>query len=172
MLELSKSEYASFFQPYVDILGENSKGVINNLEDSLNRALLVLENISEPKQSYRYEEGKWTIKELVQHIIDSERVFGYRALTFSRNDTTLLPGFDENDFVKYSNANDRSYGEMLEELKVVRLSTILLFTSFDASDFINVGVASGKSMSVKALGYIVSGHLLHHLKIIEERYLI
>ena len=172
MLELSKSEYASFFQPYVDILDGNSKGIIYNLEDSLNRTLLVLENISEAKQSFRYAEGKWTIKELVQHVIDSERVFGYRALTFGRNDTTHLPGFDENDFVKYSNANDRSYAEMLEELKVVRLSTILLFKSFNASDFIKSGIASGKSISIKALGYIISGHLLHHLKIIEERYLI
>ncbi|MBJ2173180.1 DinB family protein [Aureibaculum sp. A20] len=172
MLELSKSEYASFFQPYIDILDGNSKGIIYNLEDSLNTALLILEDISKAKQLYKYEVDKWTIKELVQHIIDSERVFGYRALTFSRNDTTPLPGFDENQFVQYSNANDRSYGELLEELKVVRLSTILLFKSFDIADFEKVGVASGKSMSLKALGYIISGHLLHHLKIIEERYLI
>ncbi len=172
MLELNLNEYASFYQPYIDILDNNSKGVIKNLEDSIRQALLLLEDLSEEKQYYRYDDGKWTIKELIQHIIDTERVFAYRTLAFARNDATSLPGFDENDYVLHSNSNLRPYHDLILELKTVRTSSILLFKSLDNSDLEKTGVASGKLISVKALGYITSGHLLHHLKIIKERYLV
>lgn len=172
MLALNASEYASFYQPYIDVLEENSNGIIKNLEDSLHVGLCLLEDLTEEKQLFRYADGKWTIKELVQHIIDSERVFSYRALVFSRKDIVPLPGFEESDYVKNSRANERPYDDLLEELKVVRLSTILLFKSFNKADLQNSGNASGKLISVRALGYITSGHLLHHLKIIKQRYLV
>lgn len=172
MSKLTKSQYPAYFKPYIEVLGTDIQSIITHLESSLEKALEVLSGVSEEKQQYRYAAGKWTIKELVQHIIDSERVFGYRALAFSRNDTTTLPGFDENDYVLHSNANKRAYKDLLEELKSVRLSTILLFKSFEDSDLKKAGTASGKLMSTRALGYIVSGHLLHHLRVVEERYLI
>ncbi|MDY7393928.1 DinB family protein [Aureibaculum sp. 2210JD6-5] len=172
MSKLTESQYPAYFKPYVEILGTEVKSIVTHLESSLEKSLNLLSDASEEKQLYRYAEGKWTIKELVQHIIDSERVFGYRALTFARKDTTPLPGFDENNYVLHSNANDRGYKELLEELKLVRASTVLLFKSFGESDLISKGTASGKTISVNVLGYIISGHLLHHLKIIEDRYLI
>lgn len=171
MLELKSNEYAPFFKPYINILDKNIEGIVDNLEDSLSKALALLEGISKEKQLYRYGDGKWTIKELIQHLIDTERVFAYRTLVFVRNDTTELPGFDENQYVLHSNANLRPYQDLLVEFKSVRRSTILLFKSLKYSDLEKKRIASGNFMSVKALGYIISGHLLHHLKIIEERYL-
>ena len=172
MSKLTENEYPEYFKAYIEILGSDLKSIVTHLESSLEKALILFSTVPEGKEQYRYAEGKWTIKQLIQHIIDSERVFGYRALTFSRNDANQLPGFDENEYVKHSSANERPYKDLLEELKSVRLSTVLLFKSFEESDLIMTGTASGKTMSVKALGYITSGHLLHHLKIIEDRYLV
>ncbi len=171
MSKLTESQYPNYFKPYIEILGKDVKSIVSHLESSLEKALILLASLPEEKLQYRYADGKWTIKELIQHIIDAERVFGYRALTFGRKDTTPLPGFEENDYVENSSANGRPYNDLLEELKSVRLSTISLFKSFNESNLENRGVASGKSMSVRALGYVTSGHLLHHIKIIEDRYL-
>ena len=120
---------------------------------------------------YSYAEGKWTIKELVQHIIDAERVLSYRALRFSRNDTTNLSGFDEDWYVANSNGNERNFKDMLQEFIHVRNSTILLFKSFKPEMLLINGTASNSDMSVRALGFIIAGHQTHHLKIIKEKYL-
>ncbi|MET2985418.1 DinB family protein [Aureibaculum conchae] len=168
---LTENEFPPYFKPYIEILGSDLKSIITHLENSLEQALILFSNVLEEKQLYRYAEGKWTIKELIQHIIDAERVFCYRALTFARNDITTLPSFNENDYVAHSRANKRPFTDLLNELKSVRASTILLYKSFDESDLVKTGNASGKTISVNALGYIISGHLLHHLKIIEDRYL-
>ena len=171
MEKLTEDQYPIYFKPYIEILGKDVTSIVRHLESSLEKSIQVLTNISEEKQFYRYADGKWTIKEVIQHIIDTERIFGYRALSFGRNDTATLPGFDENDYVIHSNANERPYDDLLAELKAVRISTILLFKSFDESSLSNLGNASCKTMSVRALGFITSGHLLHHLKVIEDRYL-
>lgn len=171
MSKLTESEYPAYFKPYIDILGSNVQSIVNHLQTSLEKTLKLVSNLPKEKQLYRYAEGKWTIKELIQHIIDAERVFCYRALTFARNDTTPLPGFNENDYVLHSRANERPYAELLNELESVRASSILLYKSFEEPDLVKTGEASGKTISVNALGYIISGHLLHHLKIIQDRYL-
>ena len=111
------------------------------------------------------------MKELIQHIIDTERVFSYRALCFARNDNTSLPGFDQDVFVENDNANDRNYYDLLNEMEVLRKSSIQLFKSFSDEALLRVGVASNNKMSVRALGYLFSGHQMHHLNIIKERYL-
>lgn len=172
MSKLNESEYPAYFKPYIEILGSDVRSILNHLETSLEKALKLFSDLPKEKQVYRYADGKWTIRELIQHIIDSERVFGYRALTFARNDTTPLPGFNENDYVLHSRANERPYAELLNELESVRASSILLYKSFEESDLPKIGTASGKTISVNALGYIISGHLLHHLNTIEERYLV
>ena len=171
MLQLNEKEFASYYEPYIMTLAENGKGIIDNMIDSLDDILSTLNSISEAKQMYRYADGKWTIKELVQHIIDTERVFAYRALRFARRDTTNLPGFDQDEFNATANANARDFEELLEELSLVRKSSISLFKSFDDETLKLIGMASNSGMSVRAVGYIISGHALHHLMILRERYL-
>jgi len=131
----------------------------------------LLENVPEEKWDYRYAEGKWSIKEVVQHIIDGERVFSYRALCFSRKDKTALPGFDENLFTENANADSRTKQELIDELKTVQKSSAQMFNSFNEEQLEQHGVASGQPTYVKGIAYILVGHALHHKKILEERYL-
>ncbi len=130
-----------------------------------------LESLPIGKRDYRYADGKWTIKEVLQHIIDAERVFAYRALCFARKDNTPLPGFDENSYADHSKASGREWNEMVEEFKVVRQSTAFLFNSFDTDQLETTGVASGKPVYVLAIGFIIVGHINHHVAVIKERYL-
>jgi hypothetical protein len=171
MLQLNENEYAHYYKPYIDALVADKKSIVEHLKDTLDDAIGVLSNLPEDKQMYSYADGKWTIKELLQHIIDTERVFAYRALRFARNDATPLPGFEQDDYAAIYNANKRNYKELLEEFLFTRKSIISLFKSFDNEELIRIGIAGGNNMSVRALGYIISGHLQHHLNIIKERYL-
>ena len=123
------------------------------------------------KFDYRYAEGKWTIKDIIQHLIDSERVFAYRAMRFARNDNTILPGFDENSYADATNAGNRSIQELLTEMALVRQCTITLFKSFTKDDLLKMGTASDNKVSVRALGFIIIGHQNHHIEIFTERYL-
>jgi hypothetical protein len=129
------------------------------------------ESISAEKHDYRYAEGKWTLREVLQHIIDAERVFAYRALRFARKDSTVLPGFDENLFVSNSKAEKRTWEKLMEEFKVVRRSSELLFQSFDEEQLQSGGVAGNNPNYVLAMGFIIVGHAVHHMKITKERYL-
>ncbi len=131
----------------------------------------LLKTLPEEKWNYRYAEGKWTIKEMVQHIADTERIFAYRALCIARGEKTPLPGFDENSYAAASKGDKRETGALLEELKVVQTSIRLLFESFDEEQLQAVGNANGKPISVNAIGFITVGHALHHLNILQERYL-
>lgn len=170
--QISKNEYAPFYQPYMDALEENCN-LIDELEISLYRTIQFIQDVPLDKFDYRYAEGKWTIKEIIQHIIDAERVFSYRALRFSRNDKTALPGYDENAFAAAVNttANKRHLQDLLSELSAVRQSTIALFKSFTPDDFLKIGVASEREMSVRAIGFIIIGHQNHHVRIFKQRYL-
>jgi len=169
--KIKKTEYASFYQPYITALSDNDMGLIENLEYSHKKALEVLSAISKEKQIYRYAEDKWTIKEIVQHILDAECVFNYRALRFARRDNTELPGFDENQFALHSNANQRDIRSLLDEFSALRRTTVYLYGSFSDDALLGSGKVNGNIMSVRALGYLTSGHLLHHLNIIKSRYL-
>jgi len=168
---ISNTEYAIYFEPYVKPILANGKSIHENLILTQNIFEDLLHNISEEKQLFVYAKGKWTIKELIQHLIDTERVFCYRALCFARNEKTSLPGFDQDVFVEYAHANERNYQDLLDEMSVVRKSTIQLFKSFSDEDLQRVGVGSDREMSVRAAGFIIAGHQNHHLKIIQERYL-
>ena len=118
-----------------------------------------------------YAPGKWTVRDLIQHLSDCERVFAYRALRFARNDKTALPGFDENLFAETAGANTRPLEQVLEELKLVRKSTIALFDTFDDAALRRTGVMFNSELPVLALGFIVVGHQIHHFGILKERYL-
>lgn len=117
-----------------------------------------------------YEQDKWTVKDILQHIIDTERIFTYRALRFARNDATELSGFDENEYAKEANVSERTIEDLLIEFAAVRQSTIGLFLGFNEQHFLKVGVASNKSISVLALGFTIAGHVIHHMNIIKQRY--
>lgn len=171
MLKLPDNEYAPFYKPYILAASKSDKGIVENLQDSLVRFFEILSELSEEKQLFAYAENKWTIKELVQHMIDTERVMSYRALRISRNDKIDLAGFDENDYVSNANANQIPFIELLKEFSLVRKSTIAMFKGFTDEMLLRKGTASETEISVRALGYILTGHVLHHLRIIEERYL-
>jgi len=165
-----KQEYPPFYQPYIDVL-ESEPDLMESLEMSLELFEQVLYDIDDSKQTYRYAEGKWTIKELVQHMIDAERVFVYRALRFSRQDEKPLPGFDENSYVTNYNSNNREFTTLLDEFCLLRRSNILMFKDFGDKELHSSGTVEGLPISVRAIAFICSGHVLHHLKIIQERYL-
>jgi uncharacterized damage-inducible protein DinB len=168
--QLNSSEYASFYETYIAQV-TNEYTLIEELEIALHRFIKFVQNLPMDKFDYRYDEGKWTIKDIIQHIIDAERIFAYRALRFARNDKTDLPGFEENDYVDQANANKRSIMDLLTELSAVRHTTIMLFKTFSEQQLLNSGTANKNSMSVRALGFVIIGHQNHHQKVFEERYL-
>jgi len=119
----------------------------------------------------RYAENKWTIKEVVMHLIDMERIYSYRMLRFARNDQTILPGFDAEKYVLYSGANERAISDLLNELEAVRYSTIALLEGFADQSLLRTGIMNGHPVSVRALAYHIAGHELHHIRVINDRYL-
>ncbi|NQZ77495.1 MAG: DinB family protein [Ekhidna sp.] len=127
-------------------------------------------SLTEQQGLYKYAPEKWSIKDIILHLIDSERVFAYRALRFARNDGTELSGFEQNMYVPEAKADSRSVHSLISEFTNVRAATVDLFTSFDGDTRKRTGIASGVTISVEAIGYIISGHLIHHMNIIKERY--
>lgn len=170
-MKIPQEEYAAYFETYIKLIDTETKSIIKSLTESQNEFETLLRNLSKEKQDFAYAEGKWTMKELIQHIVDTERVFCYRALCFARNDKTALPGFDQDLFVNNDTANDRDYNDLLNEMATLRKSTIQLYKSFSDEALLRVGVASENKMSVRALGYLFSGHQIHHLNVVKERYL-
>lgn len=122
------------------------------------------------REEYRYAEGKWTIKEVVQHLNDTERILSYRALRFARNDATELPGFEENDYVPEAETARRSLHDLVVEHDMIRQATVALFNSFTPAMLLRSGSANGKRISVRALGWSIAGHVMHHVDILEQRY--
>lgn len=167
--QLPENEYSVFNATYIKAI-ENVE-LLEELEISLHDFIRFVREIPMDKFDYRYAEDKWTIKEIIQHVIDAERVFGYRALSISRNDKTPLPRFEENEYVENANANSRSIQELLTEFSAVRHSNLLLFKSFSVEQLLRIGIASNHPVSVRALGFLIIGHLKHHQKVFQERYL-
>ena len=170
-MKLLKSEYDPFYEVYVSKALKLNNSIVESLVISSELFFEVLSQVPKDKELFAYAENKWTIKELVSHMIDTERIMAYRALRISRNDKADLLSFNENDFVLHANANEIPFEDLLKEFSLVRKATILMFKSFNDELISRVGKASGSDLSVKALGYILSGHVLHHLNIIKERYL-
>lgn len=167
--QLPRNEYSVFNATYINAI-ENIE-LIEELEISLHDFIKFVQNIPMDKFDYRYAEGKWTIKDIIQHIIDAERIFCYRALRISRNDKTPLPGFEENSYVENTDANKRSIQDLLSEFSAVRQSNLLLFKSFTNEQLTRMGTASENPISVRAIGFIILGHQKHHQKVFQERYL-
>ncbi len=166
---LKSTDYNPYYKAYVEALGEVD--LLKTLKKQIENYPQFLASIPEDKLNFSYAEGKWTVAEVLIHVLDSERVFQYRALRFARKDQTPLPGFDQDNYVPSSGANHRSIESIIEEYKAIRNSTIALYESFDEGILTRKGVASNSVMSVGALGFIICGHQRHHRNIIRERYL-
>ena len=165
----SPEEFPDFYGKYIALV--NSENLIEALTEQGRQFNEFIYSVPPEKFDYRYAEGKWMVKEIISHILDAERIFAYRALRFARNDKTPLSGFEENDYVLQSNAANRTMDSMLEEMTHVRCSTILLFFSFTNEMALRKGIANGREISVRSIGYIIAGHMQHHMNVIKERYL-
>ena len=169
MKNLQPNEFAPYYENYIKLVPEQDivKGLVQQKEEMLH----FFKSVPVFKHEFRYAEGKWTVKDIILHLIDAERIFAYRALRIARNDKTALPGFEENDYVITANANNREYESLLAEYESVRNATVSLFETFTSEDLLRLGTASNCSVSVRAIGYITLGHELHHKNVILERYL-
>lgn len=163
------SEYAPFFAAYVALVPDGD--LLARLESQLEETTGTLAELPESQGDFAYAPGKWTLKEVVGHLTDAERVFAYRALRFARGDPSPLASFDENLWTPNSGARGRSLADLLEELRAVRAATVALFRHLPPEAVERRGTASGKEVSVRALAWIIAGHERHHLRILRERYL-
>jgi uncharacterized damage-inducible protein DinB len=165
-----EDEYAPYTIRYIGLLPDDGL-VLRHMEDNLKATCQFILSLPEERLTYRYAEGKWTIKEILVHISDDERIYAYRALRFARNDKTELPGFEQDYYAAHSGANERNIKDILEEFAAVRRATVSLFEGLDRESLVRVGVADGKVMSVRAAAYHIAGHELCHINVIKERYL-
>jgi hypothetical protein len=159
-----------FYKRYV--LHVKDYDVLEAMKISSKETLSLVRSIPEEKGEYRYATDKWSIKELLCHMMDTERILAYRALTFARNDKTNLPGFEENDYAPEANAKNRNVRQIADEMERLRITTIDLFVNFTSDMLTRKGLANNLELSVLNLGYIISGHESHHRSILKERYLI
>ncbi len=162
--------YPYYVERYLALIQEDDLFIA--FENQGNIIVDLFAKIEAEKASTSYAPGKWTIKELVQHCIDAERIFCYRALCFARKETTSLPGFDENQYAANSFANEREWESIIYEFFIVREATKTLFESFQTSSMQSSGIANGNESSVISIGFLILGHFQHHINIIKERYLV
>ncbi len=163
------ADYLPFSQTYIDLTAGNSVPEIMQAHTTALHAFYT--GIPEYKADYAYAPGKWTVKDVLQHVIDAERIFSYRILRISRGDTTALPGFDENQFAAQVDTTGRSLASLKDEFAAVRHSSDLLLASLNEAQLQRRGTASGHTATANAFAFILFGHLLHHQRILEERYL-
>ena len=167
-MELKETEYAPFYSGYIrNITSE----IMEELKLQVKTFPEFIKTIPEEKARYAYAEGKWSILEVIGHVLDTERVMAYRALSFARDAKIEQPGFDENIYVQHASYNQRTLASLSEEFILLRKSNLFLFESFSNETLQKMGIANGKSVSVRALLHIIGGHLMHHKGILEERYL-
>ena len=163
------NEYPSFYKNYVDNV--KTDNIIKELRDQVIDIQAIISEIPEEKEDFAYAPGKWTIKEIIGHIIDTERVLGYRAMRFARKDKTPLPGYDENHYVANANFNKQTLYSLGHEFAIVREANLALFKTWDEEALSQFGVANGLDVSVRALLFMIAGHATHHMGVIKERYL-
>ncbi|MFL6468920.1 MAG: DinB family protein [Pyrinomonadaceae bacterium] len=162
------SEYNEYYEKYVSTVGDED--VVNVLKRQPAELNLLFANLSEDRGNYAYEVGKWTLKEALSHLIDGERIFAYRVLRISRGDETPIEGFEQDGYIENSNANNRTFAELLDEFDLQRRSNLLLINNLSDDGSRRLGTASGMGISARGLIYIMAGHVRHHLEIFKERY--
>ncbi|OGX61613.1 MAG: hypothetical protein A2189_02540 [Paenibacillus sp. RIFOXYA1_FULL_44_5] len=164
-----KNEYNAYYEQYIGIVPEGSiqEILIKQLEETIQ----LLSTISEEQANSRYAPDKWTLKEVAGHIIDNERIMGYRLLRIARGDQTPLPGYEQDDFVREASFSAYTLAEIIEDYTAVRRASLTLLRGLSEQAWLRQGIANNNEISVKALAYILAGHELHHLKVIREKYL-
>jgi len=170
MAKIDIDNIPDFYKPYISQIV--SDGVIAALEEDLEKICALFLSLSIEKQDYQYAEGKWTPRQILQHLMDTERILCQRALRFARRDTTDLPGFDHNAYVDIADVSHRNIVDMVEEYRSLRKSTILFYKSLPSEAHNLEGTANGMVLSVQNQGYVIAGHALHHRRILQERYLV
>jgi len=163
------SEYDPYYLNYISLVDEGD--VISTLEQQPRELRTLLAGLPEDKGTFSYADGKWTIKELLSHLIDGERIFVYRLLRISRGDITPIEGFEQDGYIENSNANNRSFQNLLDEFELERRANVLLLGNISDEGSRRVGTANGKEISARAMVYIMAGHIKHHINILNERYL-
>ncbi|HSA55912.1 MAG TPA: DinB family protein [Gemmatimonadaceae bacterium] len=162
-------EFTSYYARYIDRVPDGD--IVRTLDEQIIETLALLASVPEERGGFRYAEGKWSIRQVVGHMCDVERIFVYRATRFARNDRTELPGFDENDYVANARFDDRTLAGLADELEAVRWASVALFDSLSDDEFLRRGVANHAPASVRALAWIAAGHEQHHVNILRTRYL-
>lgn len=163
------TEYAPYYGKYVSLVPDAD--ILASLSEQLGETLALLQSIPEAQADFRYAPDKWSIRELVGHLIDTERIFAYRALRFARNDQTPIEGFEQDDYIRHASFDNYPLAELTSEFAHVRHASISLFKHLDRDAWTRKGTASDNEVSVRALAYIIAGHELHHLEILRSRYL-
>jgi hypothetical protein len=149
----------------------NESDILAVLRSELDDLDVLLEGLPADKETYAYEEGKWTIRQVIGHLIDGERVFGYRAFCIARGEKQNLPGFEQDDYLQTSPYNDIYLEDLLSELRLVRLSNIAMFRALDEEAWNRVGIANNNEVTVRAIAFIMAGHVRHHMNVLREKYL-
>jgi len=165
-----EGEYPAYAIIYMKLIPDDGM-LSKHLSDGFDAIKKMILSLPPEKLLYRYANNKWTIKEVLVHLIDDERIYAYRALCFARNEKTPLPGFEQDDYISASNANERSVENILQEYEAVRKATIALYEGLDEAALLRSGIANSNKATVRALGYHIAGHEMHHLNIIKQKYL-
>ena len=168
MTRPTANEYAPAFQSYMSHV--NDEDIMPALRSQIDALDVLLEHVPAERETYRYAEGKWSIRQVLGHLIDGERVFGYRALCIARGETQNLPGFDENAYMPYAPYDGVELEDLLSEFRLVRLSNIAMLRNLEDEAWTRMGTANGNPISVRALAYIMVGHMWHHMGVLRERY--
>ena len=163
------TEFQKYIQRYLDLIP--TENWLEEMKKSGEKTISLYSFLAEEQSNFAYAEGKWTLKELMQHLIDAEKIFAYRALRFARKDKTELPGWDEELYAQHYYSAERTLQSLLEEFDAVRKSSVLFFENLNPRQLSETGVANGNEISVETIGKLIVGHNIHHLNIIEERYL-
>lgn len=164
----AETEYAPDYQSYVSHVTEDE--ILPAMRSQIDAVDVLLDRVAPERETYAYAEGKWTIRQIVGHLIDGERVFGYRALCIARGETQDLPGFDENEYMVSARYDQIALEDLLSEFRLVRLSNIAMMRNFDDDAWTRVGTANGSPVTVRALAYVMVGHTRHHMGVLRERY--
>jgi len=169
MLKPETSEYNPYYEKYISLIEEGE--LLNALERQPSELRSLLNGLDEEKGKYAYADGKWSIKEVLSHLVDGERIFGYRVLRISRGDETPIEGFEQDGYIENSHASERSFEDLLEELSLQRNANLRMLKNLRDDGWKRLGTASQSPVSVRALGFIMAGHVRHHIKILKAQYL-
>jgi len=163
------AEYDPYYQKYIGLVPEDE--IIPALESQVDELKKLFADVPEEKGTFAYDDGKWTVKEVISHLIDAERMFAYRVFRIARGDKTPIEGFEQDGYIENSHANGRSLDELLNEFKLLREANLLFFKNLETGDWVRTGIANNVEISVRSLAWIMVVHIRHHTAILRERYL-